>query len=202
MKPDNALIIFVKNPEKGKVKTRLAKTIGEERALAVYNGLLSHTLDVTVPLPCDKAVYYSDFIPGTDIWSLKGYRREQQTGHDLGQRMCHAFERELKNGYKSICIIGSDCPGLSATIIAGAFDMLRETEIIIGPSSDGGYYLLGMHQLQRQFFLEKPWGTSRVFADTLKDIKALGMKYRLLPVLTDIDEEKDLRITNFKEKGI
>ncbi len=202
MKPDSALIIFVKNPEKGKVKTRLAKTIGEERALAVYNSLLSHTLEVTAPLFCDKAVYYSDFIPGTDLWSRKGYRQEQQAGSDLGQRMCHAFERELKNGYKSICIIGSDCPGLSTAIIAGAFDMLRETEIIIGPSADGGYYLLGMHHLHRPFFLEKPWSTGRVYAETMKDIKASGMKHLLLPVLTDIDEEKDLRITNFKEGRI
>lgn len=202
MKPDNVLIIFVKNPEKGKVKTRLAKTIGDERALAVYNRLLSHTLDVTAALPYDKVIYYSDFIPGTGLWTRKGYRQEQQTGYDLGQRMCHAFERELKNGYKSVCIIGSDCPGLSPAIIAGAFDMLRETEIIIGPSTDGGYYLLGMHHLHKRFFLEKSWSTSRVFADTLKDIKASGMKYRLLPVLTDIDEEKDLRITNFKERGI
>lgn len=192
IKNNNALIIFVKNPIKGRVKSRLAKTIGEEKALKIYKDLIAHTLEITLPLECNKIVYYSDFIPATDQWSQMGYRQELQNGDDLGQRMYHAFEKEFEKRRKNICIIGTDCPELNTNIIVKAFDQLQKAEIVIGPATDGGYYLLGMQHLQKKIFEKKQWSSPTVFADTIKDIETFGIKHNLLPMLNDIDEEKDL----------
>ncbi|TAN12227.1 MAG: glycosyltransferase [Chitinophagaceae bacterium] len=189
---NNTLIIFVKNRIPGKVKTRLAKTIGEEKTLAAYDQLLSHTFNITIGLSCDKVVYYSDFIPESDQWSQAGYRQAQQQGNDLGERMSHTFKNEFKNENKNICLIGSDCPQLNISILENAFDFLGHHNIVIGPATDGGYYLIGMQYLYTQFFINKHWSTQNVFADTIHDVKSASLKYRLLPILSDLDEEKDL----------
>lgn len=198
MNAKNELIIFVKNPVRGKVKTRLAKTMGEEKALAIYHELLAHTMEITLPLDVEKIVYYSDFIPDADPWRRAGYRQARQEGEDLGQRMHHAFEQEFKKGYGNICIIGSDCLALNSDIIVVAFDKLKEADAVIGPTVDGGYYLLGMCHLYPQLFRGKQWSASSVCADTLSDIKALNILCSVLPVLQDIDEEKDLPAAGFR----
>ncbi|WP_128548147.1 TIGR04282 family arsenosugar biosynthesis glycosyltransferase [Larkinella soli] len=195
---DSLLILFIKNPVRGKVKTRLAATVGEETAFAVYEQLLRYTLKISRPLACDKVVYYSDFIPPDDDWLRAGYRSALQTGDDLGHRMKTAFAGEFGRGYRHIAIIGSDCPQLETGILETAFDTLREKDAVIGPATDGGYYLLGMNRLQPQLFEGKRWSTDTVLADTLRDLQSAGMTYRLLPELTDIDEEKDLITTRFQ----
>lgn len=190
--PDNILIIFVKNSVQGKVKTRLAKSMGNEKALAVYEQLLTHTLNITFHLDYDKVVYYSDFIPESDKWGRRGYRQALQQGNDLGERMSLAFEKEFKNDNKNICLIGSDCFQLNASILTNAFSFLQRSEVVIGPATDGGYYLIGMQHFQKQFFINKHWSTESVFADTMINIKDENLQYELLPVLSDVDEEKDL----------
>ena len=186
------LIIFIKNPELGKVKTRLAATLGPEKALIIYNQLLSHTRKITEKLPLPQALYYSDFIPAKDSWDSQVFRKQVQSGSNLGDRMLRAFQEGFNEGYNRICIIGSDCFELTSEIVLNAFKKLEEHDVVIGPAEDGGYYLLGMQELQPYLFANKSWSTEAVLQQTLDEIKLKGLSVALLPTLTDVDEEKDL----------
>lgn len=187
------LIIFVRKPELGKVKTRLAATIGKRQALKIYRQLLQHTHAITKPLTCDKLVYYAPDIQQGDLWDEGDFRKAQQTGGDLGERMMEAFRKEFEAGYERICIIGSDCYQLTTPILENAFELLHNHQLVIGPSQDGGYYLLGMRALQETLFKEKQWSTASVFNSTVSDAETKGLHYALLQELIDIDEEDDLK---------
>ena len=190
MKRKERLIIFYKNPELGKVKTRLAATVGEEMALAVYFRLASHTRTVVSSVSADKVVYYSQAVDFEDEW--KDVHKAMQKGSDLGERMHHAFEESFALGYESVCIIGTDCWQLEAKHLQEAFEQLITHEVVIGPATDGGYYLLGMKQMHAQFFQDKVWSSDTVLSRTLTDLKTLHLTFHLLPSLSDVDEEKDL----------
>lgn len=190
---ENLLIIFVKNPVVGKVKTRLAATIGDERALQVYKQLLMHTRVITESIACDKAVFYADEINEDDLWDGNIYQKFIQAGNGLGERMQYAFEISFFKRYKSICIIGSDCFQLTRKIIEEAFQILKKNEFVLGPTYDGGYYLLGMNKMIPAVFQNKRWSTETVLAQTVADLEKAGLSYTLLEKLTDIDEEKDLQ---------
>lgn len=187
-----SLIIFVKKPEKGKVKTRLANSIGEDKALEVYRQLLQRTYTITKALREDKIVYYTPEIVLHDFWDANLYQKALQAEGDLGTRMLKSFEESFEAGYQKVCIIGSDCYQLSSDIIEQAFSTLAQHDVVIGPSTDGGYYLLGMKKLYPALFRNKSWSTSQVLEQTIQDIKRTGLSHYLLPVLTDVDEEKDL----------
>jgi rSAM/selenodomain-associated transferase 1 len=186
-----ALIIFVRNPELGKVKTRLAATLGQEKALDIYQQLLAHTLTTTKNLAVQKFVFYEGDISKQDEWSKNGYHQLLQHQDDLGKKMHHAFEVLFQNGHNKIVIIGSDCIELTQKIIEKAFDVLIKNDVVIGPANDGGYYLLGMKQQHPEFFISKQWSTGDVYETTIKDFKSLRLKYFELPVLIDIDTEED-----------
>lgn len=187
---DQLLIIFVKNPILGQVKTRLANTIGEEAALLIYKQLLDHTYKITADLNCDKAVYYSHQIDVGDLWE-PGYIKKLQEGADLGIRMMAAFAWALKK-YQKVCIIGSDCYELDSQIIREAFVALEEYDVVTGPTEDGGYYLLGMTHMIPQLFQNKSWSTDQVMKQTAMDIQSLQLSALSLPKLRDVDEEQDL----------
>jgi len=187
------LIIFVKNPVLGKAKTRLAATIGDEKALEIYKILLKRTDEITSSLLFDKAVFYSEFIDNQDVWSNDTYQKEIQVQGGLGMKMSAAIKQKFAEGYGSICIIGSDCYDLSSEIIDAAFKILEEKDAVIGESEDGGYYLLGMNKLHPVFFENKNWSTKTVATDTVEDFRKGNLTFGKLPVLNDIDEEKDLR---------
>lgn len=198
MKQDNLLIIFVKNAIPGKVKTRLAKTMGEQKAMEVYQQLLKYTHQATHKLPMDKAVYYSDSIETGDIWDTGDYKKLVQEGSDLGKRMLNAFKAGFSKNYKKIIIIGSDCPEITSKIITEAFDALPQNNFVIGPTHDGGYYLLGMASLYAVLFKNKRWSSDEVLHDTLVDIRNMNGSYKLLKELTDIDREDDLLQVDFQ----
>lgn len=190
---EEALIIFVKKPEIGKVKTRLAEGIGDEQALAVYLKLLERTLAITQPLAMDKFVYYSPEIVHDDLWNEDFFYKARQAEGDLGIKMRTAFEERFEVGYQRVCIIGSDCYELSTQIIEQAFSELKQHDTVIGPSTDGGYYLLGMQALQETLFTNKPWSSEQVLEQTVADIKKQQLSCFLLPELTDVDREEDLK---------
>ncbi|OEY72964.1 TIGR04282 family arsenosugar biosynthesis glycosyltransferase [Salegentibacter salarius] len=192
LKPTEALlIIFTRNPELGKVKTRLAKDVGDITAFKIYNFLLEHTVSVTRNLAVSKEVYYSETIPQNDIWKSKAYDKKLQQGEGLGERMKNAFQEGFNNGYKNIIIIGSDLYDLQREDLEKAFQLLQEKDAVIGPATDGGYYLLGMNQLFPEVFEEKKWGTSSVLEDTLKDLK--GKNIGLLEARNDVDYYSDIK---------
>jgi hypothetical protein len=192
MVQNNLLMVFAKNPELGKVKTRLAKTLGEKKALEIYLKLLEHTYAIADKTFADKAIFYSDKIEDFDILDYYKFPKFLQKGRDLGERMDRAFGEAFGQDYDKVVIIGSDCYELTSDIIEDAFKLLDDHNVVLGPAADGGYYLLGMDRHYSHLFRDKKWSTPDVLLDTILDTKKLKLSYSLLPTLTDVDEEKDL----------
>lgn len=190
------LIIFVKNPEIGKVKTRLAKAIGEEAALAIYLKLLSHTHEIVDSLAYDKAVYYSKFVDTEDYWENKHYKKHLQKGKNLGERMNNAITDSFNAGYDSVCLIGTDIYELTTEVIKNAFSKLDSHDVVIGPAKDGGYYLIGMKKPHPEIFELAQWSTPNVFSETVKLIEKQKLSYDLTRLLNDIDNVEDLKGTD------
>ena len=165
------LIIFTRNPELGKVKTRLANGVGDKAALEIYKFLLRYTHSITQNLVVNKHVYYSGNIPETDIWEDENFSKKLQHGNDLGDRMQRAFKDGFDAGYEKVIIIGSDMYDLNSQDLYNAFSKLDLHDFVIGPAKDGGYYLLGMKRLKPEIFQHKSWGMSTVLEDTFRDLK-------------------------------
>lgn len=185
------LIIFIKNPVLGKAKTRLAATIGEQKALEVYLKLLEITRNVTLKSDCVKHVFYSDEIE-TDAWDSDTFNKHLQEGSSLGERMKNAFNQVFALGAKKAVIIGSDCPELNEEIIENAFKLLDVNEVAIGPAKDGGYYLIGMKQPLSFIFENKKWSTDSVFNETINDLTTNKLSFGLTLELSDLDTIDDL----------
>ncbi len=193
---DGKLIIFLKNPEIGQVKTRLARQIGNEAALEVYFKLIVMTREVANRVSRDKAVYYSRYADREDSWDNKKYSKHLQRGDSLGDRMHHAVQEVLSEGYEKVVLIGSDVYGLTPEVIEQAFELLDNNDVVIGPARDGGYYLIGMKEANAGLFDLKYWSTPNVFSETVKRIRGQSLRYAQTPLLNDIDELEDLKGTD------
>src|SRR5688572_14062427 len=189
---EKVLLIFIRNPELGKVKTRLAATVGDENALKVYEALLEYTKVITQDLPCRKVLYYADKITEKDRWPDGIYDKALQPEGDLGLKMETAFSEAFQEGARQVVLIGSDCYELTSEILDEAYKQLKTKDAVIGPATDGGYYLLGFSRPDYSVFLHKNWSTNTVFQDTVNDLETNGFSWSELPVLNDVDEEKDL----------
>ncbi len=185
-----ALIIFTRNPELGKVKTRLAKTVGDESALNIYKFLIKHTAEITKDLNVDKYVFYSEEIHKDDAWDSDIFRKRLQNGNDLGARMHNAFVEIFGMGYAMAIIIGCDMFEWDKKDLEMAFDSLKNHHFVIGPATDGGYYLLGMKEPRPELFENKTWGTDTVLKDALASLK--DENYILLKERNDIDIYEDI----------
>jgi rSAM/selenodomain-associated transferase 1 len=186
-----ALIIFTRNPELGKCKTRLAKSVGNEAALKIYKHLLQHTAKISEDVNADKFVFYSEHIHKNDCWDTTIFRKKLQQGDNLGAKMENAFAELFGLGYNRVLIIGSDLLDLNANTINTAFDQLNQHDVVIGPAKDGGYYLLGMKTLNQNLFKNKSWGTETVLKDTLNNLK--DNTIFMLKELNDIDTFDDIK---------
>jgi rSAM/selenodomain-associated transferase 1 len=187
------LIIFAKNAEYGKVKTRLAATIGNEQALLVYQKLSEHTIAITNKISADKIVYYSDSIVENDEWKNNIYQKKLQSGNNLGDRMKNAFKSSFTAGYQKVIIIGTDCFELNEGLISIAFEKTNDDDLVLGPAKDGGYYLLGMKNFYPSLFENIEWSSVKVLKQTLSAAMRLNLSVFLLPQLSDIDQEADLK---------
>ena len=188
---NNLLIIFTRNPELGKCKTRLAATIGNAGALGIYTFLLKHTVSITENLEVTKQIHYSVKIRKNDLWENTIYDKKKQEGSDLGLRMEYAFKQGFAEGYKNIIIIGSDMYDLNQNDLELAFQSLDQNDFVIGPAEDGGYYLLGMKKPKTDLFRNKIWGTNTVLKNTLRDLQ--NEKLATLAVRNDIDIYDDIK---------
>ncbi len=186
----SALIIFIKNPELGKAKTRIAKTTGPERALEIYHQLLDHTRTVCEPVKADKYLFYSEFIDNDDAWSSEHFHKRLQSAGNLGSKISHAFQ-SLKSDYDNILIIGSDCLDLEPNIIESALDSLKNNQVVIGPTYDGGYYLIGSQGYYPELFADIAWSTETVYDQTLEAAINSDLSVHALPKLNDVDYESD-----------
>ncbi|ALJ05064.1 hypothetical protein APS56_07955 [Pseudalgibacter alginicilyticus] len=188
------IIVFVKNIKLGKVKTRLAKTIGNQGAFEVYTELVKVTETATKDITTDKRIYFSDAI--VDNQWKNNYKTVQQ-GEDLGKRMKNAFKKGFDDGYKRIVLIGSDLPDINSKHIQNGLNALNDNEVVFGPAEDGGYYLIGLNKLYPFIFENKPWSQTHLLKDTLHELQQKNIPYSLLQTLNDIDTFEDLKASNF-----
>lgn len=187
-----ALIIFQKNPVLGKVKTRLAKDIGQEAALEIYQKLIQMTFEQALGCGGEIWVFYSDYIPADS--PFKNINSRVQSGVDLGQRMENAFMEVFANNYDAAVIIGTDCPQISTACLDQAIQKLDDSDLVIGPALDGGYYLLGMNRLHSELFHSITWSSDLVLNQTISVAEKLGLSIQFLPKFYDIDTVDDLTL--------
>ena len=188
-----ALVIFVKSPVKGKVKTRLAATLGDDAALQIYHRLL----EVTAKAASDVDAKRYLFVEGQDVFKelfpADLFVHRPQPQGDLGARMKGAFHEVFNDGLEQVVIIGSDLPDLTSKVIEEAFSALNDNDIVFGPATDGGYYLMGMTSVFDHLFDDLPWSTDDLLAITKSRIIEAGNSFVLLEERNDIDTEEDLR---------
>lgn len=191
---DALVIVFVKNIKLGTVKTRLAKTIGDYGAFEVYTELVKITEKATSELKVDKRIYFSNAIVDSQ-W--QNNFKAVQNGVDLGERMLNAFKDGFKDGYKRIVLIGSDLPDISSKHIESGLQKLNDNKVVFGPAEDGGYYLIGLSELETSVFENKPWSQSNLLKVTLNELNQKGIKTGILDTLNDIDTYEDLIASDF-----
>ena len=185
------ILVFTKNPQLGKVKTRLAKSIGKEKSLFIFRKLIEKTAQTIGSISVHKSLYYSEFIENGNLWDTQVSEKKIQNGDTLGERMSNAFQDGFEKGFEQIVIIGTDLWDLESSDIDQAFKALETNAAVIGPATDGGYYLLGLSQWMPEVFKNKNWGTASVLNDTMDDFKE--RKVALLKPKNDVDNYEDLR---------
>ena len=186
------LMVFIKDSSKYPVKTRLKTSIGKNKSIWVYNQILKKTVLVLKNIKSDIAVFHYNSIISKNPFKNFSKWNKIQIGKNLGEKISNAFNWGFEKGYKKIIIIGSDLWDLNEEIINTGFIELNKNKVVIGPSIDGGYYLLGLNKKMPKIFEGIKWGTQSVLAETLK---LLEHEPYILPELNDIDTFEDL-ITN------
>jgi rSAM/selenodomain-associated transferase 1 len=192
----NAIVVFARYPEQGKVKTRLGSEIGHDLAVKLYRIFIRLTLLTAKKLPATQA--YLAITPGTkrDAFArefcLSGWHVFTQRGEDLGARMKHAFDYVFKSGVEKAVIIGSDSPTLPADHLQSAMQSLQDVDLVLGPAQDGGYYLIALRTAQDALFRGITWSSNTVFRDTLAIAARSALKTTLLPEWYDVDDHDAL----------
>ncbi|NKB24136.1 MAG: DUF2064 domain-containing protein [Kiritimatiellae bacterium] len=193
---EKAIILFCKNPEPGKVKTRLAATIGHEQASHIYKQMVLETIRTAQTCTGHPYVFIFYSPPESEPLIKEWIGDEKtyipQSEGDLGERMSDAFKSLFSMGFKQIIIIGTDCPAISRKHLSQGFTALNRNDIVLGPTHDGGYYLLGMKRHHPELFEHMPWSTPSVLDKTQKAINHLKLSYQLLAILRDVDDQHDL----------
>jgi len=186
-----ALAIFVKNPELGKAKTRIAKDSSDEKAFAIYNTLLNITRSLVKEVETNKYIFYSKFIDTEDEWISSIFNKKLQGGNDLGEKMANGFQVLFTEKHDKVLLIGSDCPYITEEILLEAYDQLNKKDFVFGPTFDGGYYLIGMKKFRPLVFSDIEWSTEDVLKTSIERVNAMNCTYELLPTLKDIDHLSD-----------
>jgi uncharacterized protein len=191
----NALVIFVRAPVAGKVKTRLACSIGDEQALKIYYSLARQTIETGRACKVNLIIAYypeEQYELAKAAFGKGAYLA--QSGNDLGERMQNSFLNCLARGFEKIIIIGSDIPGLDVPIIKNSFQKLDYYDCVIGPARDGGFYLIGLTAkgFVKDFYKNIAWGTKVVYSQILSVFAEHSISVFSLDELIDIDTEEDL----------
>lgn len=195
--PRRAILVFVRAPQPGRVKTRLATAVGDGAALRIYTRLAEHTLAEVRALAAEDVairVHYAPSDTGDDVraWLGAGPLYLPQADGDLGVRMKDAFARAFADGAERVVIVGSDLPEVSASLLRRAFELLDAHPAVIGPARDGGYYLLGLRGMIEGIFDGMGWSTPQVLRATLERFSAAGVEPVALEEMEDVDTVDDL----------
>ena len=190
-----SLIIFAKSPIPGKVKTRLTPCITPTEAAELYKAFIIDIIGNTHKLKCERVtIAYTPSNEEATFHSICGQSVDYlpQKGHDLGERMKNAFKHSFDKGSKRTVIIGTDSPTLPSSYIQKAFDALKEVSVTIGPTLDGGYYLIGLSEQNDAIFDGIDWSTSKVLGQTLTRIQVVNKQLYVLPPWYDVDTPDNL----------
>jgi rSAM/selenodomain-associated transferase 1 len=191
------IIIFAREPLPGRVKTRLAVSVGEQAAADLYETMLLEVLEKSCALDGVEPLVYWACEEESLLRLAEKYccNSSRQSSGDLGQRMQAAFTEMFAGGFDTCCIIGSDAPDLPLPYIKEAFGLLasRQADAVFGPCRDGGYYLLGVRQIQSQLFENISWSSGIVLEQSLAAAQEAKLTVMLLPEWQDIDTVEDLR---------
>lgn len=190
-----ALGVFAKYWEPGRAKTRLAQTIGAEKAAEIARLCLSCTLSRFSQVADRSAVYFTPPDRQTEFSQAcpKNWSLAPQGSGDLGQRMQNFFQQQFAQGAERVVLIGSDSPNLPKEYISEAFETLKTTPVVLGPSEDGGYYLVGAAHQTPPIFENIAWSTPEVWPETVLKLKKDGLAYHSLPVWSDVDDGPSLQ---------
>jgi len=193
------IALFTKNPKKGKVKTRLGETIGMENSCKLAKAFLKDLITEHSGRSYELKIFTPTTFP-IQKYTKKNIGVHKQKGENLGEKMFNAF-KQLHKHYEKVIIIGSDMPHLPTKIIKKAIKHLENKDVVLGPTEDGGYYLIGMKEANN-IFEKVHWSTKTVLQETIKNIKKKKLTYALLSKSYDIDTIKELRkfIREFKNK--
>jgi uncharacterized protein len=190
------MLLFVKYPTPGKVKTRLAKDIGEYSATEAYRYFVNDTLNILSQLSIPTIICYSPDALLTDYQTWLGDHQTylKQEGNELGSRLDNSFKSAFNMGYQKVLVMGSDSPDIPASTLSTAIQKLNTSDTVIGPTTDGGYYLLGLTKqgYTRDLFSDIEWSTEHVFNQTKDKIEKQNLSVSQLPLWSDIDELTDL----------
>ncbi len=192
----NALILFLKYPEKGKVKTRLALNLGKDFAYDIYQCFVRDTVEKLMPLPADLHLCLTPPHRAEDLcqWLGMDISIFSQQGDGLGTRMKNAFHRVFQQGYERVLLMGCDMPDLPVSILKLGFEALTTAPSTIGPTRDGGYYAIGFNResFREAPFQDIPWSTAEVFRLTMKVFQQEQLRVFTLPMWQDVDRPEDL----------
>ena len=192
MRDTRLLIVFVKSPRPGKVKTRLAQSVGSRAACLIYQILVSRVLAQIRSLRSVQLRFHpANASKEIREWCRRGWTVAPQGAGDLGQRLKRAFRQAFSTRWERVAIIGSDCPEVTARDIEHAWNALEGNDVVLGPAHDGGYWLVALRQSIPKLFSKIPWSTDRVLATTLANAKSAGARVHLLRELADVDTEDD-----------
>lgn len=191
---ERAIVVFARAPQLGRVKTRLAATMGDARARSIYMELGEHAVKVALAAyPGAVVVHYTpaDQADQLRAWLGAGVELREQCDGDLGCRMAAAIGETIAAGAGRVAVVGTDCPGLSAGAIHTAFAALDHADVAIGPTHDGGYYVIALRASQPALFANIPWSSSETLSATLRAAKDAGLCVTVLEPLLDIDTDDD-----------
>lgn len=186
-KKNRAVAVFIRNPVLGNVKTRIASQVGEQQAFIIYHQLLDIAFETLQKIEEDVILFLTDHL---EDFKDQPFEKILQTDGDLGAKMLSTFEK-LTIRYDSVLLIGSDCPYLTPFTIKEAFEKLDKSDVVLGPSLDGGYYLIGIKTPHPTIFDNIEWSTETVFAQTIDRITKADLSYALLETLSDVDYYED-----------
>ncbi len=193
------LIVFTRYPEPGSSKTRLIPALGREGAAILHRQMAEHMLHQIRELQRTYPVQVEVQFTGGDRYQMQSWLGNDldyapQAEGDLGDRMAQALQTAFTSGSRRVVVIGTDCPDLDALLLKQAFDQLYQHDIVLGPATDGGYYLIGMNCLIPQLFKGITWSTSEVLSQTVAIAQSLHLAIAYLPTLSDVDYPEDLVI--------
>jgi rSAM/selenodomain-associated transferase 1 len=204
--PRQLLVTFLRFPEPGKVKTRLAAGVGAQEAAAIYRQLVALTFEAVASWadrparsvwvafdPANRETEVRDWLLAGPAGSALATTLRAQGDGDLGARLEQQFDDAFREGHERVVAIGSDCPDLTASVLEQAFAHLGSADVVLGPAVDGGYYLIGTNRPAPELFRGIPWSSPTTLAATLAAATASGRRVAVLPRLADVDTADEWR---------